>query len=516
VTYLDGRKVAEDRAEDTFGDYPPFAMTGYSQGGYVVSSNEENGNSARQSWCAFDESSSRWQVDSGYSTSSPFLAVAINGVLPSITDTSGTAHVGHWIKLELPFKIKVNRFKTTNYINSQYQLKSYVILGSNDDVNWTLVHTELDADMPNSLASGTEDGIFSDVGYFKYLKMLVKSKLNGVSATLMVQEISYYGHRENDLVRLPDPTNVLKYPHIAMTGPAQRGYVAEQTNYSGFADGYSYRLFDDSDGQYQSASVYSSGVAGGSTPTTTATDSSTHQGVHITLTLPHKMQLQSVKFKSHTYYARTPASGTFLGSNDNSTWDVIGTFSGIETTSAGQIHSVNIANYASKSYYKYIRLVVTHTSYSVNSSATGLGGLLEFRRLEYYGTEEATPVPIQIGGGNIDKVANFRVYDKFIGEDQALEIWDAQKDEFGRAKSSMTLQKGRLGIGTDEPQGRLAVADEPDATTYGFQEFPPKPLVGYKTHFEGHGEFCASASSTLDSSQQREFYKTLVIPPIVM
>ena len=36
VTYLDGRKVAEDQAEDTFGDYPPFAMTGYSQGGYCL------------------------------------------------------------------------------------------------------------------------------------------------------------------------------------------------------------------------------------------------------------------------------------------------------------------------------------------------------------------------------------------------------------------------------------------------------------------------------------------------
>ena len=41
VTYLDGRKVAEDQAEDTFGDYPPFAMTGYSQGGYVVSASSE-------------------------------------------------------------------------------------------------------------------------------------------------------------------------------------------------------------------------------------------------------------------------------------------------------------------------------------------------------------------------------------------------------------------------------------------------------------------------------------------
>jgi hypothetical protein len=41
VTYLDGRKVAEDQAEDTFGEYPPFAMTGYSQGGYVVSASSE-------------------------------------------------------------------------------------------------------------------------------------------------------------------------------------------------------------------------------------------------------------------------------------------------------------------------------------------------------------------------------------------------------------------------------------------------------------------------------------------
>jgi len=37
VTYVDGRKVEEAQVEDTFGDYPPFAMTGFSHGGYVVS-----------------------------------------------------------------------------------------------------------------------------------------------------------------------------------------------------------------------------------------------------------------------------------------------------------------------------------------------------------------------------------------------------------------------------------------------------------------------------------------------
>jgi hypothetical protein len=64
----------------------------------------------------------------------------------------------------------------------------------------------------------------------------------------------------------------------------------------------------------------------------------------------------------------------------------------------------------------------------------------------------------------------------------------------------MVLQQGKLGIGTDAPQGSLSVADEPDPTTYGLQEFPPKPLAGYKTHFEGHGVFCVSASSFVDLS----------------
>ena len=116
-------------------------------------------------------------------------------------------------------------------------------------------------------------------------------------------------------------------------------------------------------------------------------------------------------------------------------------------------------------------------------------------QLQYYGTEEDISIPIQIGGGNIDKVANFRVYDKFVGEDQALEIWDAQKDEFGRAKSSMTLYKGRLGIGTTEPQGRLAVADEPELGLEGIQEFPPGPMSTDNTYIEGHGMFKSRASS---------------------
>ena len=42
----------------------------------------------------------------------------------------------------------------------------------------------------------------------------------------------------------------------------------------------------------------------------------------------------------------------------------------------------------------------------------------------------------------------------------------------------------------------MSVADEP----HNLEEFPPRAMTGYKTYFEGHGEFCASASSWYNQS----------------
>ena len=118
--------------------------------------------------------------------------------------------------------------------------------------------------------------------------------------------------------------------------------------------------------------------------------------------------------------------------------------------------------------------------------------------MEYYGTQESTPVLARLGGAFEGKVANFRVYNKCIKEDQALELWDAQKDQFGLAKSSVTVYKGRVGIGTTEPQAALTVADEVAIPKSG--EFPPGPMTNYETHFKDHGLFRATASDTYDST----------------
>jgi hypothetical protein len=212
-----------------------------------------------------------------------------------------------------------------------------------------------------------------------------------------------------------------KYPEVAMTAndnSSTSGYVADQTAFSGNADGYAYRLFDHSlSTAYQSGgSQYSSGDSTGSAQTTTATDGTTHQGVAITLDLATKIRLSYAKITSHTYYGRTPVEGTFLGSNNNSTWDVIGTFSGLSTTAAGQTHTVHISDYATKSAYRYIRLVVT----KIHTSAVQNGGtLLEFRELEYYGHEE--------GSGSLDTTLK-SVYNVPATTGTQLEVYYDAKD----------------------------------------------------------------------------------------
>ena len=197
----------------------------------------------------------------------------------------------------------------------------------------------------------------------------------------------------NVVTEFPRSKKLIKYPRVALTQNDESGtsgYVVEQTNTAshGNADAYAYRLFDNTSGAYQSGSAYSGGIPTSSAPTTTASDGSTHQGVAITLDLVTKIRLDHVIFTSHANYGRTPVDGTFLGSNNSSTWDVIQTFSGLSTSGDNQKHTINITNSSQKLAYRYIRFVITKTH---TSSVFNGGGLLEFRELEYYGIPEYDP-----------------------------------------------------------------------------------------------------------------------------
>jgi hypothetical protein len=456
VTYLDGRKVVKEQVKDTFGPYPPFAMDDYAIDGYIVSASTDT--YASTGFYAYDafndvQANEGWHTGTDNGWTNHFAADAGGSVydpalVPYGYPTELGGNSGEWLKLEMPHKLVVDYVKLkargTSAATTQSP-KDFKILGSNDDVNWDVL--ESFTSVPYSM-TGETHVVDATKGY-KYVAILVtRIQTTGVAATV-IGELTYYGHCENDLVRLPDPTRVLKYPHIAMTGPAQRGYVFTASSqhssageiysrgidnghlfdgdpttvwHSETADGTTNHWYDGSDAAYGTDGISNFDPTGINIP-----------GEWVQLELPHKVKISKVLIRARsTHETQAPEDFAFYGSNTATagSWTLIQSFTGQSPVGAGTYYDIT----SNPAHYKYILMLITRI---VSSGQVALS----IAELAYYGTEEASSVPIQIGGGNIDRVANFRVYDKFVEEDQALEIWDAQKDEFGRAKSSMTCRK---------------------------------------------------------------------------
>jgi hypothetical protein len=533
--------VAEDQAEDTFGDYPPFAMTGYSQGGYVVSASSDL-NTNYHAWETFNNIDDELWICDDYNSdgTTPRYTGGITssggGVYQGpistnsipITGSGSETITGEYIQIEFPFKFKLEDIayqREGTYWGYNRLPHSGSIVACNDGINWKTIHnwTGLtDADVGSTDGSNLavtqspfRSGIFAvdkdsaTYDAYKFFRIICtriqKTNTSGDGNSYglwSIIQLELYGHRENDLVRLPDPTNVLKYPHIAMTGPAQRGYVASASTNHSNGNHPTRKVFDgDITNDWQTDSGRYSDSGGGvythNAGETTVTNVQSRVGDWVQLESPHKIRVKTMKFTPVATYGqeRSPGTGVLVGSNDNGdTWTEIKSFDvtvdgtpNSYTAGSPTTLAIDSGSNSTPGYYKIHRLIWL-TLYT--ASQTTYANRASVADLEFFGTG-VDSIPIQIGGGNIDKVANFRVYDKFVGEDQALEIWDAQKDEFGRTKSSMTLQKGRLGIGTTEPEGRLAVLDEPN----GLEEFPPRAMTGEETHFEGHGTFKVALSS---------------------
>jgi hypothetical protein len=510
VTYLDGRKVVEDQVEDTFGEYPPFAMTGYSQDGYVVSSSGGQGvigsagyGATKAVWRMFMDGSTGQNVDewvSAYELDAGGTGPPYNTGSGDTAYTYGTGRNnsigsvrGEWVKIEYPKKIVVSSIDiTSDHTWPSESPRRYTVLGSDDDLNWTVIRNVQSGDGNNrSLAASTApsaglvmNGLVNASRGYTYIGIVI-TQLQNYNHYARIPRMRIYGHRENDLVRLPDPTNVLKYPHFAMTGLARRGYVVSASDITSDApewyafDGVSSTRWRGSGGQYTNGDANST--------VQLSSSSSTPNGSWIKVEFPHKLKINKMRISGAT--TQSPKDGELWASNNDSDWTQIFTFSNMANGSAGNFTDFNFTPLSSD-YFKYFALIVTKTG-ATNETLTSI------YELEYYGTG-VDSIPIQIGGGNIDKIANFRVYDKFIGEDQALEIWNAQKEEFGRAKPQMVLQQGKLGIGTDAPQGSLSVADEPHVP----EEFPPGAMTDNNTHFAGHGTFKATSEWTRDSAYE--------------
>ena len=500
--YLDGRLVGTAKNEDTFGEYPPFAMSNYSQYGYVVSASSEY--TSVPAYRAFDRNTDpddpyRWtSADNKYNTNGSYSGSE------SHTDVDGNTEAGEWLKIEMPHRLEVSYFEIAPYpINGSQSWRNYAILGSNDNVNWYQVQKVSGLSAGNGLTAGSvvPTGTYKNYA-FKYFVFIWSNKAADSNKHISMGELKIFGHRENDLVRFPDSVNVLKYPHITVDEPAKRGYAVSQSSQllpsTGGSTGYyhGYNVFD-REVNIVNRKAWISMNGGNSTPllydtngdptaaaADTVVDGTTTSGEWVQLKLPHKIKLSYLRLmppsEGGTTLNRAPKDGVLAGSTDGTTWTAVSSWSGASYSDLQ--YNTFTANIDSTNSYDYLRLIV---------KKTGGATLTSIQELEFYGTEEDLDVIARVGDGFDGKVRNLRVYSTALSDARVQEIFDADKDEFGLAKSSVSVYRGHLGVGTDTPKAALTVMDE----VAELEEFPPSAMTAEETYIEGHGVFNVSSNS---------------------
>jgi hypothetical protein len=458
-TYLDGNLIGSLPSYDSARYYPEIPLLRESQDGYNISasSNYNNFYSKTKPFNHRPSQGENWAT--------------FNGGFPDTINYTGTVRLasntplGEWLKVEMPHPILMTHIFLSSYdVNSVFNPTDFKVYGSNDDTNWDELLSKTGFSVAAVAGNDGAKLIDADTSTraYKYFALVITKKVSGTYQYVHVHELRYFGHRVNDLVRFPDSTTVRKFPDTVMAsnGP-QRGYTVT-TNTIDDADTVNvpWMLFDGSDstywqtdsatGGYQSygtGSPYAAGTSGSSGFTITDTNSVAHVGHWFKLETPHRIQVSTVETNGPNS-AHQPKSYVILGSNNDSDWDLLYTETNA-TYSANTPVDTETSSVNSSTAYKYHIFLV--------KNLVGNGGSLRLRYAKFYGTEVAEPVLARLGGSFEGKIANTRVYDRSIGERQVLEVWDAEKDRFGRGESSITVHKGRLGVGTKTPQATLDV-----------------------------------------------------------
>ena len=490
--YLDGRRVGTAKNEDTFGEYPSFAMSTYSQYGYTVSASSELAGGGYKAWEAFDNTTGGTSGGGGaadqawISADSTYTGSTYHSTKNLGTDHGGSATTsGEYVILELPHKLRLSYVAISPRGSTADRApRDGKVYGSNDKVNWTEIGSFTGLD--HSTGSYGSVVVNANSGFKMFAVVTTAILFSNAAAWLGIGELKYYGHRENDLVRFPDSVNVLKYPHVAMTGPAQRGYVATASRVHQTTQ-QAYKAFDNTYGESfwspDGSGLYYNGTNSAFNSSASNSSLGGISGEWIKMQTPRAIVLSEIKLWGRQNTAPPHPQFfedfTVLGSNDDTNWTTLKTVIGATDPSTGGTSGTtpySVTGFANSNAYKYIGIVVTRAL--INTTIC-------ISEIQIYGTEEDLDVIARVGDGYDGKVRNLRVYSTALSDARVQEIFDADKDEFGLAKSSVSVYRGHLGVGTTEPKAALTVMDE----VAELGEFPPKPIMAPETYMEGHGNF---------------------------
>jgi hypothetical protein len=205
--------------------WPPAAMTGYvttiNGGTYVASaSGDTSGNPV---WTLFDKGAGYWYTGDGsaYSTSVPYYYIGSK----TTSAVNGTVYKGDWAQIQLPTPITLSSYSFSG-LASATNPSAWVILGSRDGVNWTLVNSQGTLALVNTTTyTYTVPTPSQTYNYFRLVALAT-----GVSGYLQLTEWTLYGTADTQQpLEIAQPTT-MTYPLIApqLTGPQSAGVYVPQ------------------------------------------------------------------------------------------------------------------------------------------------------------------------------------------------------------------------------------------------------------------------------------------------
>jgi hypothetical protein len=435
--------------------YPRVYMTAATTSGYTASASSEY--SGRVAWEQFDSNpiGSSWETADGTFDSSG------DDVSGTTFTVNGASYTGHWAKLQLPERVVFHEMFMNAYKNDagtdDRRPKKGVVLGSNDNSTWELIH-RFDDDMAwsNTITNQSHTRIVflnHPQTAYEYVLFLVEEKY-GSTTRIAIYNMEFYGIPQYDPEAHGTDVIMRSVPNVPNTDWLEVYYDAN--DYTSMP-----ATITDKSGN---------GVTG--TPNNGVTFDSTWK---------------AFTFDGVNDYIRgtiSGVSGDYIHSA--SLWiKLAGTNDGIfeisgATRASNSVIGLYVDADGTLAYYFYDNDARYNTNlqvgqwYHVGLTYHGGGERrvyvngVQASYLRSYGTLTNS---LTLAGGTLTigsridlagnyfngSMANFRFFNRALTADEIWQLYAYQKDYFQASPDAVTFKGGRLGIATKEPQAVLDV-----------------------------------------------------------
>jgi len=295
----------------------------------------------------------------------------------------------------------------------------------------------------------------------------------------------------------PHDRPLRKYPEVYLTAATTGGYTASQSSENDTTGNFSaWKAFDSSEAPNGTLAITQSSQYNNTSGTLVyAGDKdllgdSNYKGEWIKLELPISIAVKKIHLQPRTtFFDQTPCNFKIVGSNDNSSWDVLyHNNTAANSTISSDAEQVHHMTHNLTKYYKYVALVANTTGAPISGNYM----TMSVTNLEFYGHEE--------GSGSLDTTLK-TVYNVPATTGTQLEVYYDAKDLTTMPSTVTDLSpitnNATLGGNPQVSNGAFVFDGSGDAVISGATSFSGSPTLSYSVWFKTNSILSGTRSNSI-------------------